>query len=157
MILRLLAEDGRISSTDISERLNISKHEVEDLITQLEDEGIIKGYHAMLDESVFPEKAVRAIIQVQTRPEREIGFDRIAKRIAKFSEVESLMLVSGGYDLQIVVNGKTLQDVASFVSSKLSSIDGVIATSTHFLLKKYKESGIRFDEDEDNERLQITP
>lgn len=157
-ILQLLAQNARMSVKEMSERLNASVDIISQQIHELEEEGVIKGYHAILSESAFPENLVKAVIQVQTRPEREDGFDRIAKRVARFPEVESVYLVSGGHDLQLIVTGKTLQEVAFFVSSKLSSMDGVISTSTHFLLKKYKESNvILYEEEMPNERLSITP
>ena len=100
---------------------------------------------------------VKAIIEIKIRPEREGGFDRIARRLSKFPQVTSLYLMSGGFDLMAEVRGATLNDVAMFVSSKLATIDGVLSTATHFLLKKYKESGKLYEEEETNERLQVTP
>ncbi len=157
-VLQLLAQDARMGAKEMASRLDMTMEQVQLLISELEAEGTIKGYHAIFDDNAFPENAVKAIIQVQTRPEREDGFDRIAKRISRFPEVESVYLVSGGYDLQLVVTGKTLQEVAFFVSSKLSSMEGVISTSTHFLLKKYKESNVvLYQEENTHERLSITP
>ncbi len=156
-ILRLLAEDGRITAADIAERLDISESEVSKIIRNLETENVIIGYKAMFDESELPENAVKAIIEVKIRPEREGGFDRIARRLSKFPQVYSLYLMSGGFDLQLEVRGESLTDVAEFVSSKLATIDGVLSTSTHFLLKKYKESGKLMHEEEEHERLKVTP
>ena len=107
---------------------------------------------------MLPENAVKAIIEVKIKPERNGGFDRIAKRISKFSKVESLYLMSSGlFDLMIEVRGETLNDVAEFVSSKLAPMEGVVSTSTHFILKKYKESGKMFENEEEHERLKVTP
>ncbi len=156
-ILRILTEDAHISAARIAERLDTTEKKVEKVIKQLEKDNVIIGYKAIIDESILPENAVKAIIEVKVRPEREGGFDKLAKRLSKFPEVSSLYLMSGGYDLQVVVKGENLQDVASFVSSKLSTMDGVISTATHFLLKKYKESGKILHEEEVNERLKITP
>lgn len=156
-ILRILTEDAHISAARIAERLDTTEKKVEKVIKQLEKENVIIGYKAIIDESILPENAVKAIIEVKVRPEREGGFDKLAKRLSKFPEVSSLYLMSGGYDLQVVVKGENLQDVASFVSSKLSTMDGVISTATHFLLKKYKESGKILHEEEVNERLKVTP
>lgn len=156
-ILRLLAEDGRMSASDIAERLNATEKTVASAIKKLEKSNVIIGYRAMFDETELPENAVKAMIEVKTRPERDGGFDHIARRLSKFPQVSSLYLMSGGYDLLVEVNGENLNDVAMFVSSKLSTIDGVISTSTHFLLKKYKESGKMLQEEESNERLKITP
>ncbi|OGV47839.1 MAG: AsnC family transcriptional regulator [Lentisphaerae bacterium GWF2_52_8] len=156
-IVRILSENARIGAKEISMRLESTEKEVIKQIQQLEKDGIIKGYRAIIEEGSLSENAVKAIIEVKVRPERDGGFDRIAKRLSKFPEVSSLYLMSGGYDLQIVVKGKDLQEVASFVASKLSTIDGVTSTATHFLLKKYKESGKILHDEEEYERLKISP
>lgn len=156
-ILRLLRDNARISTEEIALRLDSDKETIEELISELEKRGGICGYHAIVDESLLPESKVKAIIEVKVRPEREGGFNHIAKRLGRFPEVSSLYLVSGGYDLQLEVQGETLQEVACFVSSKLSTIDGVISTATHFLLKKYKESGQIFEDGDGYERLKVTP
>ncbi len=156
-ILRLLGESGRLSCKEMAERLGADDKEVASIVKKLEKDNIIIGYKAVFDESILPENAVKAIIEVKIRPERQGGFDRIARRISKFSEVSSLYLVSGGFDLQLEVKGESLNDVAQFVSSKLATMDGVISTATHFLLKKYKESGKLMHEEEEHERLKVTP
>ena len=156
-ILRLLAENGRLSAADIAERLQITEISAQRAVNELESDGVIVGYRAMFDETVLPETAVKAIIEVKTKPERDSGFDRIAKRISKFSKVESVYLVSGSYDLLLEVRGESLKDVAEFVASKLAAIDGVVSTSTLFLLKKYKELGKMMQDEEYKERLNITP
>lgn len=156
-ILRLLRDNARISFEEIAERLDTTVDEISSAVARLENDKVIQGYHTIVDESTLNKNMVKAIIQVSIRPEREGGFDKIARRLGRFSEVTSLYLVSGGFDLQIVVEGETLNEVASFVSSKLATIEGVISTETHFLLKKYKESGqILYGEDE-YERLKVTP
>ena len=156
-ILRMLGENGRIAVHEIAERLGSTEKEVAAAIEKMEGEGIIIGYRAVYDESARPENAVKAIIEVKIRPEREGGFDRIARRLSKFPEVSSLYLVSGGFDLLLEIKGENLNAVAQFVSSKLATMDGVISTATHFLLKKYKESGKLMQDEEDHERLKITP
>lgn len=156
-ILRILSENGRTSFREIAERLNISENEAMETVGEMEAEGIIKGYKVIIDEKAVADSVVRAIIQVKVRPEREGGFNNIAKRLSRFPEVISLYLVSGGYDLQLEVQGDTLHEVATFVSSKLATIDGVISTATHFLLKKYKESGRILHDEDEYERLKITP
>lgn len=143
--------------SDIAERLDVTEETVSAAIKELEDANEIVGYCALIDESVLPEAAVKAIIEVKIRPERDGGFDRIARRLSKFPQVTSLYLMSGGFDLMVEVRGATLNDVAMFVSSKLATIDGVLSTATHFLLKKYKEAGKLYQEEESNERLQVTP
>ena len=149
-LLRLLAENARRPLEDIADRLETTPEKVASAITELEEANEIVGYCALIDESVLPEAAVKAIIEIKIRPEREGGFDRIARRLSKYPQVTSLYLMSE-------VRGATLNDVAMFVSSKLATIDGVLSTATHFLLKKYKESGKLYEEEETNERLQVTP
>ncbi len=156
-IIRILRENARLSDKAIAARMGKKEKLVSDTIRSLEKDGTIKGYQVIVDESLLPETAVKAVIQVKVRPEREGGFDRIAKRLCKFPEVSSLYLMSGGYDLSLEVEGKTLQDVATFVSSKLAPIDGIISTETHFLLKKYKVSGKTMESDENYERLKVSP
>lgn len=157
-ILRLLQENGRMSDKEISERLGISEKTVTNTVKKLEKEGVLVGFRALFDDSKLPENAVKAIIEVKVKPERNGGFDRIAKRISKFSKVESLSLMSSGvFDLMIEVKGETLNDVANFVSGKLAPMDGIISTSTHFILKKYKIAGKLLQNEEENERLKITP
>ena len=156
-ILRLLVEDGRMSAADIAERLDADEKTIADMIEQLEQNKVIYGYCAMLDEAELPENAVKAIIEVKIRPERDGGFDKIARRLSRFPQVSSLYLMSGGFDLMVEVKGQNLNDVAMFVSSKLATIDGVLSTATHFLLKKYKEAGKMMQEDEPHERLKVTP
>lgn len=155
-LLRLLAENGRKSEAEIAEQLGAPAAAVAEAIRKLEDDKVIIGYRAVFDESQLPEYAVKAMIEVKTRPEREGGFDKIAKRLSKFPQVSSLYLMSGGFDLLVEVQGKNLQEVATFVSRKLATQDGVLSTATHFLLKKYKESGKLMQEEEVNERLNIT-
>ena len=156
-ILRILGEDGRLSAADIAERLAVSTQEAAAAVAELEKNNIIIGYSAIFNESELPESKVKAIIEVKVRPEREGGFDKIARRLSKFPQVSSLYLMSGGFDLMLEIKGATLQEVAEFVSSKLAAMDGVLSTSTHFLLKKYKEAGKLMEEEEYSERLKIVP
>ena len=153
-ILDLLRENARLSAEDISAMTKKSEAEVNAIIKSLEDEGIILKYAAIVN----PEKdetcrdKVFAEIEIQCAPEREHGFDKIAERIYRFPQVKSLYLMSGGYDLKVVIEGDNLRDVASFVSSKLSTLNGVRSTKTHFLLKKYKENDVLYVEDESDRR-----
>ncbi len=156
-IIEILKADARISTSEIADRLQLQLNNVEEIINKLEMDNVILGYRAIVDEEHAADQLVRAIIEVKVQPERDGGFDKIAKRISKFSEVKSVYLMSGGYDLILEVEGASLQKVASYVSSKLSTMNGVISTSTHFLLKKYKESGHIYLKDENYERLKITP
>lgn len=156
-ILRLLRENAKFSASEIAERLAMDETKVADAISNMEKEGVIKGYQALIDESILPESKVKAIIEISVRPQREGGFDGIAHRLSKFPEVSSLYLVSGGYDLKLEIQGESLQEVAAFVSSKLATIEGVNGTATHFILKKYKESGRFLEEIDEYQRLKVSP
>lgn len=155
-IVALLARDARMSYKEMSERLGCDEACIESLIKELEDEHIIMGYAAIVSDDAAPSE-VRAIIEVEVQPERDTGYDLLAERIGKFPEVRSLYLVSGRYDLRLEVVGKSLQEVASFVSGKLACQPGVKSTATYFMLKKYKESGIQLSKGEQYERLKIVP
>lgn len=156
-ILRLLGENGRLQADDIAERINATAAEVLNEIQILEKEKVILGYRAVFDEAQLEENAVKAIIEVKVKPQREGGFDKVARILSRFPQVSALYLMSGPYDLLLEVKGQSLNEVAYFVSSKLATVDGVLSTSTHFLLKKYKEAGTLMTEEEDHERLSITP
>lgn len=156
-ILDLLKSNARLPAEAIAERLATSPQKVERMIAEMEADGTIIGYCALVNDEFTGEKDVRAIIEVQVHPERDGGFDRIANTIGKFPEVHSVFLVSGQYDLRLEVVGETLQDVASFVASRLATIEGIRSTATHFLLKKYKVAGFRSEKDEEYERLKVTP
>lgn len=154
-ILELLQADGRLSYAELANRLNITEAEAQEKITALEKAGIICGYTAIINNE-NPD-SVKALIEVKVAPSRDGGFDRVARRIARYPEVSELCLVSGSFDLLITIRGRSLQEVANFVASKLATIDGVISTSTGFMLKKYKESGRILEQEEDYERLKVTP
>lgn len=157
-ILELLKQNARLSVADISAMTGKSEEEVKEIIKSLEDSGTILKYAAIVN----PEKdkdaknKVHAEIEIQVMPERERGFDAIADRIWRFPQVKSLYLMSGGYDLKVIIEGDTLQDVAFFVSSKLSTLNGVRSTKTHFLLKTYKENDIVYVEEDRDRREGVT-
>ncbi|MGN0866262.1 MAG: Lrp/AsnC family transcriptional regulator [Oligosphaeraceae bacterium] len=152
-ILALLKRDARIPIQEIADRLSVPPGDVSSALSEMEAQGRILGYTAL---TVEEENQTRAIIEVQIQPERDSGFDAIAQRICKFDEVVSAYLVSGRYDLHLEVVGRSLQDVAHFVASKLSTQPGVKSCATLFLLKKYKEAGIELQKEEDYERLQVS-
>lgn len=154
-ILNLLRENARISFEEIALRLNTDTAEVAQIVADLEKNNVICGYTAILNEQTSDK--VTALIEVRITPRRDGGFDTVAKRIAKFDEVRELYLVSGAYDLLLEVEGDSLQQVAMFVSGKLSTIDGVLSCATSFQLKKYKQSGRIIDCEESYERLKICP
>jgi DNA-binding Lrp family transcriptional regulator len=137
--------------------LNMSEAAVTAKIKAYEAEHVILGYRTILNEEKLGRDIVRAVIEVKITPERGGGFDRLAERIAKYSEVESCYLMSGGYDLLVVVEGSNLREVATFVSEKLATIQGVISTATHFMLRAYKQQGILMRREQDEERLAVTP
>lgn len=152
-ILNLLQENARLSAADIAAMTKKSVAEVEAIIKKLEDEGFIIKYSAIVNPEKVQEesKSVRAVIEIQVQPEREHGFDAIAERIWRYPQVKSLYLMSGGYDLQVIIEGDSLQDVAFFVARKLSTLNGVRSTKTHFVLKAYKENDtVLVDEKKDS-------
>jgi len=137
--------------------LNRPEAEIAAQIKTYETDQIILGYRTVLDEEKLGLDTVRAVIEVKITPEREGGFNRLAERIAKYGEVHSCYLMSGGYDLLVVVEGKNLREVATFVSEKLATIQGVVSTGTHFMLKPYKEQGVLMKPERNEERLAVSP
>ena len=155
-VLALLRRNARISVQELADRLDTTIPKVEAAIKKLEADKKVLGYTAITAPDEEADE-IRAIIEVQVQPERDSGFDNIAQRIAKFNEVVTVYLVSGSHDLHLEVVGHSLQDVARFVSRKLSSQPGVKSCATLFLLKKYKEAGITVEKEEHYERLKVTP
>lgn len=152
-IIRLLQQNARMSAAAIGEILGISAAAAEAEITKLEKDGVIKGYSVILDDDKYDKSIVQATIQLKVTPQRDCGFDDIAKTIMMYEQVDSVSLMSSGaYDLSVEVRGNNLKDVALFVSERLATIEGILSTSTHFILKKYKEKGIFIDSDEVDER-----
>jgi DNA-binding Lrp family transcriptional regulator len=156
-LLKLLQENATATPKHLAKMLNLSESEVAAKIKEYETSRVILGYHAMLNEEKMGLDIVRALIEVKITPERGGGFDRLAERIAKYAEVRSCFLMSGGYDLLVVVEGDNLREVARFVTEKLATIQGVISTATHFMLKVYKDHGILVSEDGKEERLAVAP
>ncbi|TBL71424.1 Lrp/AsnC family transcriptional regulator [Paenibacillus thalictri] len=156
-ITDLLKEDARRSPELIATMLGESEAEVAKAIKELEDEHVIVKYATVINWAKVDSERVTALIEVQITPERGRGFDAIAERIYLYPEVRSVYLMSGSYDLLVEIEGKTLKEVASFVSNKLSPIDRVLSTRTNFILKKYKQDGIVFEDHEDDHRMLISP
>lgn len=156
-LLRLLQQDATTPREELARLLGIDLAEVNDRIATLEREGVIRGYQAIVDKEKLDRNTVTAMIEVRITPERGGGFDRIAARIAGFDQVVSCYLMSGGYDLMVVVQGSSLREVASFVSEKLSTLDPIISTATHFRLKSYKENGAILVGETADERLAVSP
>lgn len=156
-LLKLLKENAALKPAQLAQMLGISESEVVSTIKRYEQEGVILGYRTVLNEEKLGLENVRAVIEVKISPEREGGFNRLAERIAKYAEVRSCYLMSGGYDLLVFVEGKNLREVASFVSEKLATIQGVLSTATHFMLKPYKEHGVMMAREQNEERLAVAP
>ena len=156
-LLQLLRSKARHTDAELAELLSLSPAQVQERIAAWEKDGTILGYQAVVDSQKVSGSIVTAVVEVKITPERGGGFDRLAMRIARFDQVASCYLASGGYDLMVVVEGKDLRDVARFVSEKLSTLDGVLSTATHFRLKTYKEKGFLFDHEARSERLAVAP
>ncbi len=156
-ILKILRGNARESASDIARMLNRTEEDVEREIRKLEKTGIIKGYQAIVDEETLENNEVTALIEVDVAPRREDGFDHVARRIAAFPEVKSMYLMSGNYDLLLFVVGESLREVASFVSAKLAPLEGVNSTTSHFMLKTYKNNGVLMETREEYEKLKVTP
>ena len=156
-LLKLLRENASYSSTQLAQLLGMEESEVKNRIQTLEDDRTILGYMALINDEKIQVDRVRAVIEVKLTPEREGGFNHLASRIARHREVTACYLMSGSYDLLAFVEGESLKDVASFVSEKLSTLQEVVSTSTHFMLKPYKEHGMLLASDESNQRLRVAP
>ena len=156
-LLKILATNALEKRDDIARMLNVPAAEVDARIAAYEKQGVIRGYQAILNEDQLGLDKVTAVIEVKVTPQREGGFNTVADRISRYPEVRSAYLMSGGYDLLLFVEGKNLREVASFVSEKLAPLDGVISTSTHFMLKTYKRLGVQMHQETSDERLSVAP
>ena len=156
-ILKLLENDAKLSPAQISVMLDLPLDEVTAAITELESNGTILGYKAIVDWEKTERESVTAMIDVKLTPQKDKGFDRVAEKIYNYPEVKSVYLMSGAYDLSVLIEGKTMRQVAQFVSEKLSTLDSVLSTATHFVLKKYKDHGTVLVQETPDERMLITP
>jgi len=154
-ILKLLEKDARTTPEQLAVMLNCSVEEVNQTICEFEQNGNILGYKTIVDWEKTDYEAVTAMIEVKLTPQRESGFDRVAEKIYNYPEVKSVYLMSGAYDLSVLIEGKTLKDVALFVSQKLATIEAVMSTATHFVLHKYKDKGVLYTPNEIDERGNI--
>ena len=156
-ILKILdKEKGNISRAKIAQMLGKDEKEVADNIEKLEKNHVIVGYKTIVNWDKTDREVVNALIEIRITPQRGEGFDKVAERIYKYPQVKSLFLMSGAYDLAVTIEGRTMKEVALFVAEKLAPMDSVISTATHFVLKKYKEEGIVFEDDEKDTRQVIT-
>ncbi len=156
-VLRVLSRDARTTPAQIAAMTGRTEHQVTETVAALETSGVIRRYKTVIDWEKQGEPKVFAFIDVDAAPERGVGYDRIAERIIGYPEVHSVFLVSGAQDLRVVVEGRSMREVAEFVAEKLAPIEGVRATATHFLLKKYKDDGDLFVEMEPDRRLAVSP
>ena len=156
-ILTIIEKNSRIDVHELSVLIGSEEITVANELKALEDEGVICGYHTMVDWSKTTIDKVNALIEVKVTPQRGLGFDSIAERIYKYPEVKSVYLMSGGFDLMVILEGKTLQEVAGFVNNKLATLDTVLSTATHFILKKYKDHGTILTRKYEDTREKVTP
>ena len=156
-LLSILKSNARTSVEDIAKMVRSTPEAVAARIEGYEKEGTIRGYRTLINEDHLKEDSVTAVIEVRVQPEREGGFDRIARRISGFPEVVNMYLMSGKFDLLLFVEGRNLREVAMFVSERLATLDGVLSTGTHFMLKSYKQDGVLMDGEAPDERLQVSP
>ena len=157
-ILYIIEKNSKISLKELSMMLNMAEIDIANEIQKMEEEGIICGYHTLINWEKTSIEKVNALIEVRVTPQRGKGFDNIAQRIYKYPEVKSVYLISGGFDLLVTLEEKSLKEIAQFVSEKLSTLDSVLSTATHFILKKYKDNGtILTSEQNDDIREAITP
>ena len=156
-ILAIIEKNSRIGISELAVIMGEPEIEVANELKRLEEEGIICGYHTMIDWEKTNLEKVTALIEVRVTPQRGQGFDNIAERIYKYPEVNSVYVISGGYDLLITLEGRSLKEVSQFVSDKLSPLESVLSTATHFILKKYKDHGTILAKKSADERMKITP
>lgn len=156
-LLSLLKQNSRLSDRELAVMLNTTEADIAARIAGYEADGVIKGYSAIFNEELADKDRVTAIIELKVTPKRDCGFDDLAKTVMMYDEVDSVALMSGSYDLAVTVSGTNLKDIALFVAQRLSTIDGVLSTATHFVLKRYKEKGIFIDDEEVDERGFFVP
>ena len=156
-LLRIIEKNSRVEISELAIRLGESEIDVANALKQLEEEGVICGYHTMIDWEKTTLDKVTALIEVRVTLQRGQGFDGLAERIYMYPEVKSVYLISGGYDLLVTLEGRSIKEVSTFVSDKLSTMENVLSTATHFILKKYKDHGTIMAKKPEDERQMITP
>ena len=156
-ILTAIDKNSKIPVEDLAVMLGTSEEEITTLLHQMEEENIICGYPTLINWDKIHCERVTALIEVKVTPQRGLGFDKIAERIYQFDEVQSVYLMSGGFDLTVILEGNTMREVANFVSEKLAPMEAILSTATHFVLKKYKEHGLPLVQTKHDERMLITP
>ncbi len=156
-ILELLESNAKLTVKDIAIMLSKEEAEIEAKIKEMEDKKIIIGYHTLVNWEKVGEEKVSAVIEVRMTPQRDVGFDAVAERISRFPEVRSVRLVSGTYDLSVTIEGTSMREVNHFVATKLATIEGVVSTTTHFIMKTYKQDGVIMEEEVEDRRLVVSP
>lgn len=156
-LLMVIEKNSRIDLKELAVILGVEEIDIVNELATMEKEGIICGYHTLIDWDKTTIDKVTALIEVRVTPQRGHGFDFIAERIYKYPEVRAVYLISGGYDLLVILDGKNLREVSQFVSDKLSTQESILSTATHFVLKKYKDHGTIFEKKSEDERMVITP
>ena len=156
-LLSIIEKNSRIDLKELALMLNKEEIDVANELVKLEEEGIICGYHTLVNWEKTDIEKVTALIEVKVTPQRGQGFDRIASRIYNYPEVRDVFLISGGFDLLVTLEEKSLKEIAQFVSEKLSTLDSILSTGTHFILKKYKDHGTIIDEKVEDEREVVSP
>lgn len=156
-LVHLLRANARLSNEEIAVMLDSSAAAVEAEINRLEDDGVVIGYSAIINEELFDKNSVTALIELKVSPQMDCGYGVVANKIAQYGEVDSVQLMSGSFDLAVTVRGTNLRDIALFVSNNLAAMDGVLSTTTHFILQRFKEKGVLFSSDEDDERSLVSP
>lgn len=156
-LIKLLKGNARLSDEQLAVMLGITPKEVASQIAELEKKGVIKGYNAIINEELADKNSVTAFIEVKAKPEKEFGFDELARKIMEYDQVDSVTLMSGTFDLAVTLRGTNYKEIALFVAQRLSSMEGVISTSTHFVLKQYKEQGFYIEKEAADERGLVSP
>lgn len=156
-LLKLLKQNARLSNAELATMLGTNEADVAARIADYEKKGVIKGYSVIVNEELADKDAVTAYIELKVTPKADYGFDELAKTVALYDEVESVSLMSGAYDLGVTISGTNYKEIAMFVAQRLSTIDGVLSTATHFMLKRYKEKGIMIDDEASDERGFVSP
>lgn len=156
-LLELLEHDAKRPVAELAAMLNRSEYEVEQQIKKLEDDKVILNYNTLINWEKFGDDTVTATIEVKVTPQREVGFDAIAERIYRFDEVRSVYLMSGAFDLLVMIEGKSLKDISNFVATRLATIEGVVSTRSNFMLKLYKKDGVIIEDHEHDRRLVVSP
>jgi DNA-binding Lrp family transcriptional regulator len=156
-ILEILESDARVGAEEIAVMLGKNPEEVQQAIRELEKKKVILKYMALVNWEKAGDDKVLAMIEVRVAPQREVGYDAVAERICRFPEVRSVRLVSGAYDLAVFIEGRNMREISHFVATKLATIEGVLSTATHFVLKTYKQDGVMFEDGEKDRRLAVSP